>query len=56
MLSISPGPVALPVTPSLPRLPTALVYDAHGRQVDAHFGVLNAAALDSRRRQLRTAR
>lgn len=26
-------------------LPTTLFYDAQGRQVDAHFGVLNAAAL-----------
>lgn len=33
-------------------LPTTL-YDAHGRQVDAHFGVLNAAALESRLRTLR---
>ena len=37
-------------------LPTTLFYDAQGRQVDAHFGVLNAAALESRLRQLRTAR
>ncbi len=34
-------------------LPTTVFYDAHGRQVDAHFGVLNAAALDSRLRALR---
>lgn len=34
-------------------LPTTLFYDAHGRQVDAHFGVLNAAALESRLRSLR---
>ena len=34
-------------------LPTTLFYDAQGRQVDAHFGVLNAAALESRLRALR---
>ena len=34
-------------------LPTTLFYDAGGRQVDAHFGVLNAAALESRLRRLR---
>jgi hypothetical protein len=37
-------------------LPTTLFYDARGRLVDAHFGVLNAAALESRLRQLRTTR
>lgn len=37
-------------------LPTTLFYDAQGRQVDAHFGVLNAAALESRLRRLRAAR
>ncbi len=37
-------------------LPTTLFYDAQGRQVDAHFGVLNAAALESRLRTLRAAR
>jgi len=37
-------------------LPTTLFYDAQGRQVDAHFGVLNAAALESRLRPLRAAR
>ncbi len=37
-------------------LPTTLFYDGHGRQVDAHFGVLNAAALESRLRALRAAR
>lgn len=31
-----------------PGLPTTVFYDARGRQVDAHFGVLNAAALESR--------
>ena len=36
-------------------LPTTLFYDADGRQVDAHFGVLNAAALESRLRTLRAA-
>jgi thiol-disulfide isomerase/thioredoxin len=34
-------------------LPTTLFYDAQGRQVAAHFGVLNAAALESRLRELR---
>jgi len=37
-------------------LPTTLFYDARGRQVDAHFGVLNAAALESRLRTLRDKR
>ena len=37
-------------------LPTTLFYDAQGRRVDAHFGVLNAAALESRLRLLRPAR
>lgn len=37
-------------------LPTTLFYDAGGRQVDAHFGVLNAAALESRLRTLRDGR
>lgn len=34
-------------------LPTTLFYDAQGQLVDAHFGLLNAAALQSRLRQLR---
>jgi thiol-disulfide isomerase/thioredoxin len=34
-------------------LPTTLFYDAEGRLVDAHFGVLNAAALESRLREMR---
>jgi thiol-disulfide isomerase/thioredoxin len=34
-------------------LPTTLFYDAQGRQVDAHFGMLNAAALESRLQKLR---
>jgi len=34
-------------------LPTTLFYDAEGRLVDAHFGILNAAALASRIRALR---
>ena len=34
-------------------LPITLFYDAQGRQVDAHFGILNAAALESRLSQLR---
>ena len=37
-------------------LPTTLFYDAQGRQVDAHFGVLNAAALEGRLRRLRVSR
>ena len=37
-------------------LPTTLFYDAQGHRVDAHFGVLNAAALESRLRLLRPAR
>lgn len=36
-------------------LPVTLFFDAKGRQVDAHFGILNSAALESRLRQLRTA-
>lgn len=31
-----------------PGLPTTVFYDARGRQVDAHFGMLNAAALAAR--------
>ncbi len=34
-------------------LPTTVFFDAGGRQVDAHFGALNAAALQSRLRALR---
>lgn len=34
-------------------LPTTLFYDAGGRQIDAHVGVLSAAALESRLRRLR---
>ncbi|MDH5538011.1 MAG: TlpA family protein disulfide reductase [Rhizobacter sp.] len=36
-------------------LPTTLFYDGRGRRVDAHFGVLNAAALEGRLRNLRRA-
>lgn len=36
-------------------LPTTLFYDAAGRRVDAHFGTLNAAALEVRLRVLRGA-
>lgn len=36
-------------------LPTTLFYDAQGRQVHAHFGILNAAALESRLQPLRAA-
>jgi thiol-disulfide isomerase/thioredoxin len=35
-------------------LPTTLFYDAQGRLVDAHLGVLNAAAIESRLRRLRS--
>jgi thiol-disulfide isomerase/thioredoxin len=35
-------------------LPTTLFYDSDGRLVDAHFGVLNAAALQARMEALRT--
>jgi thiol-disulfide isomerase/thioredoxin len=34
-------------------LPITLFYNAQGQQVDAHFGILNAAALESRLSQLR---
>jgi len=34
-------------------LPTTLFFDARGRRVDAHFGVLNAAALQARLQDLR---
>jgi len=37
-------------------LPTTLFYNAQGTVVDAHFGVLNAAALESRLQALRAAR
>jgi thiol-disulfide isomerase/thioredoxin len=37
-------------------LPTTLFYDAQGMLIDAHFGVLNAPALESRLRKLRAAR
>lgn len=36
-------------------LPTTLFYSASGRLLDAHFGVLNAAALQTRLRALRNA-
>lgn len=36
-------------------LPTTLFYDARGRRIGAHFGVLNAAALQSRLREMRAA-
>ena len=35
-------------------LPTTLFFDAEGRRVHAHFGVLNAAALQARLSDLRT--
>lgn len=34
-------------------LPTTIFYDAQGRRVDAHFGVLNAASLQARIERLR---
>jgi thiol-disulfide isomerase/thioredoxin len=37
-------------------LPTTLFYDAQGRLVDAHVGVLSAASLEARLRTLREAR
>jgi thiol-disulfide isomerase/thioredoxin len=37
-------------------LPTTVFHDVQGRRVDAHFGVLNAAALESRLRALRGTR
>ncbi|MBA4178114.1 MAG: redoxin [Leptothrix sp. (in: Bacteria)] len=36
-----------------PGLPTTVFYDARGRRVAAHFGMLNAAALQSRLERLR---
>ena len=36
-------------------MPTTVFYDAQGRQLDAHVGVLNAAALEGRLRTLRGA-
>lgn len=38
-----------------PGLPTTLFYDGQGRQQHAHFGMLNAAALETRLRALRPA-
>ena len=35
-------------------LPTTLFFDAHGRRVDAHFGLINAAALQARLQPLRS--
>jgi thiol-disulfide isomerase/thioredoxin len=37
-------------------LPTTLFYDAQGRLVDAHVGVLSAASLDARLQRLRASR
>jgi len=37
-------------------LPTTLFFDASGRQVDAHFGVINPAALQARVQSLRAPR
>ncbi|HEY8904625.1 MAG TPA: TlpA disulfide reductase family protein, partial [Rhodoferax sp.] len=36
-------------------LPTTLFFDAKGRRVDAHFGVINPAALQARLQDLRNA-
>jgi thiol-disulfide isomerase/thioredoxin len=47
------APSALGPAVGSPGLPTTLFYDAGGRQVDAHFGMLNAAALESRLLALR---
>jgi thiol-disulfide isomerase/thioredoxin len=49
---LDPGSELLPAVGSS-GLPTTLFYNPAGRLVDAHFGVLNAAALESRLRQLR---
>jgi hypothetical protein len=43
--------------PSISRgLPTTLFYDAKASLVDAHFGVLNPAALETRLQALRSTR
>lgn len=49
------GSVMLPAVGSR-GLPTTLFYDSQGRLVDAHFGVLNAAALEGRLREFRVSR
>lgn len=48
-------PSALGPAVGSPGLPTTLFYDANGRQQHAHFGMLNAASLESRLRPLRPA-
>lgn len=52
---LDPGSGLLPAVGSS-GLPTTLFYNRAGRLVDAHFGVLSAAALESRLRQLRDPR
>lgn len=49
------APSALGSAVGSPGLPTTLFYDAQGTLVDSHFGVLNAAALQSRLQALRAA-
>jgi thiol-disulfide isomerase/thioredoxin len=49
------APSALGPAVGSPGLPTTLFYNAQGRLVDSHFGVLNAAALQSRLQALRAA-
>jgi thiol-disulfide isomerase/thioredoxin len=51
---LDPGSALLPAVGSR-GLPTTLFYDSRGQLVDAHFGVLSAASLESRLRQLRDA-
>lgn len=49
---LDPGSRALAAVGSR-GLPTTLFFDADGRRIDAHFGVLNAAALQVRLRAMR---
>ena len=50
------APSALGPAVGSPGLPTTLFYNTRGELVDSHFGVLNAAALQSRLQALRAAR
>lgn len=50
------APSALGPAVGSPGLPTTLFYNTRGELVDSHFGVLNAAALQSRLQALRVAR
>ena len=52
---LDPASALLPAVGSR-GLPTTLFYDARGRLVEAHFGVLNAAALEARVQSLRPQR